>query len=156
MAPTVFQVQMPGHVGDRHELAQLVDVLGQTMRDPLGGVGKVQPLHPRLAAGLTPHLAVTDLQPGLSARQGQVANVPTMPARVDAIGGTAAFVAQRTESLVGLQIEHRATRIRMNRLGYHFYPWKRKVRCYTKVGHHAPPFAFQGLLDKALDQQKAA
>jgi hypothetical protein len=100
------QLKVPGDIGNRHQLAQLMDLGGQPPSHPQIRVKKLQILDADTLAMATQQLAVLAAQPDLRAGQVQVPNRALSPA-VDAGSLLAANMTDGLEPLVGPHIDNR-------------------------------------------------
>ena len=151
------QVEMASHVLDGHNLAQVVDQLRQSMRDSLAGVGEIKLLYPGMLASRTPHPAILDPQERLSRADVQIADEPAQAVRVN-LSGLATFMTKRSASAVWLKANDGAGHVKVQvwLLINDFHACKRKIRCYTELGHRASPFGLQVPIEQALVYQRAA
>jgi hypothetical protein len=151
------QVEMVSHVLDGHDLAQVVDQLRQSMRDSLAGVGEIKLLDPGMLASRTPDPAILDPQERLSRANVQIADEPAQAVRVN-LSGLATFMTKRSASAVWPEAYDGAGHVEVQvwLLVNDFHACKRKIRCYTELGHRASPFGLQVPIEQALVYQRAA
>jgi len=132
------QPEVPGHVRDRHGLAQLMDAPGQAPRDPLVGVEQLQVLDHHPAALPAEDLAVAAAKQDPSRGEVQIADGSHGP-MPGAPGRRLAVVTDRTEPLIRHHVDHGNVRFGPDTLACDSDSTKGEIGGYTESRHRHSP-----------------
>jgi len=126
---------MVGHRLDAHAgSAQLNDVGGQPIGDPLGRIHEVQLLDSHTTAVVAPDLAIIDVQHHLVAAEVQIPH-ELASARVHGPGRTTTGVAHCPKPPIRFDPDQSRRRFGMNVLMHDFHSTPGEVLSYTESGH---------------------
>jgi hypothetical protein len=129
---------MAGDFGHRHDLAELVNMIGQSSSDPDIGVKQFQVLDADPLADRAKQLSVAAMEPDFSSCQIQVTHAALSPA-VSTVGFASASMANWFNAFMRLYLDPDLAGIVINNLIVNFYSTKGKVRCYGEFGYRRFP-----------------
>lgn len=132
------QVQMLRDFSYRHDLTQLINIVGQTSGNPDVRIKQLQILGANFPTHRTEQLSVSAIEPHLGGGKVQVPDLALCPA-MSSIDLVAAFVTHRLVAPTRDYLDGRGCSIRSNMLSDNFYSTKGKVRCYGESGHRRSP-----------------
>jgi len=133
-----INANVPGHIGYGHQLAQLIDIAGQSSRDPKIRVKELQILDMDTVTVSTKHFAIFASHPQPGSGEVQIPKLASGPA-VNTRSPLAASVANGLKTLVGLHPDLSSSSFGGNRLFDNFDSTEGEIWCYTDNGHCRPP-----------------
>lgn len=131
-----IQPQMVGHLLNCHDLAELVDVAGQSFGDPQVGIEQLQLFDGRPLALGADDLSVLALDPDPG--RGEVEE-GSLLLTVDSPAFAAANMTNGVESFVGHGFDPSAVGMHRDPVLYNANSREREIVCYTEIGHRRPP-----------------
>ena len=133
-----IQPQMLGHVLDRHELAELVNVTSQPFGYPEVRIEKVEVFDKGPLTFETDNLSVLAPNPDSGRSKVQISDQSPLVA-VDVGSLAATDMANGLKSFVGNGLDPSSFGVGPNPLLNNSDSWKREIVCYTQTGHRWPP-----------------
>jgi hypothetical protein len=121
-----IQLKMPGHLGDRHHFAELMDISCQSPGNPQIRVKKLQFLDTDAPAMGAKQFAICTAQPDLSTGKVQIPNRTVSPA-VNCWYFLSTLMTDRLKTLVGSQIDMSSVGGLIDCLFDNFYSTKGKI-----------------------------
>lgn len=125
-----IQPQMPGHLSDGHDLAQLVDVVSQSFGDPEIRIEQIEIFDGGSVALKTGHLSVLALDPDSGRSKVEIPKHSFLLA-VDSGGFGPTKMTNRMESFIGNGFDPSPVGAHRARLLDNTDSWKREIMCYT-------------------------
>lgn len=134
-----IQLQMLGHLLDRHNLAEFVDILSHALGHAAIRVEALQILDANTLAGGTEYFSIPATEKDFLVGKAQIPNGSLLPI-VDRSPKAGTPVADRTKSGIRYSRNVCDSFFLQNFLFHQFHSTKRKIRCYSELGHREPPF----------------
>jgi hypothetical protein len=129
---------MPGHLGDGHKPAQLINVKRQALGDTQIRIKQLQIFDTDMLTMWAKQLAVLTADPHFGRSQVQISHAALTPA-VHRRSLLTAKIANGLKAFVGFYRNARFAGIGENILTDNFDSTKGEIRCYSDSGHRRPP-----------------